>query len=132
MKYRSGYKYQLARAFDVQTSIIPPTVLVSEFMVMDRNGLLIVNAGYAWDGATCFPDMKSIMRGSLIHDALYQLMREGLLPSHWKDSADEELRRACVHDGMSKWLAQAVYLAVQKFGKLATDPRNKKPEITAP
>jgi hypothetical protein len=132
MKYRSGYKYQLAEGERVQTAIRPPQDIVCEFLALSRDGVLYISPGYAWDGATCFPDFKSIMRGSLIHDALYQLLRSGDLPPHWKDSADEELRIACIQDGMWKWLANSVYAAVQRFGKGSTEPEARRPIMVAP
>ena len=55
------------------------------------------------------------MRGSLVHDALYQLMREGLLDLGWRETADQELRRVCLEDGMSAIRAWWVYKAV-RFG----------------
>ncbi|MDA8018651.1 MAG: hypothetical protein MPN21_14515 [Thermoanaerobaculia bacterium] len=37
-----------------------------------------IEAGYAWNGATGAIDTPSFRRASLIHDGLYQLMREGV------------------------------------------------------
>jgi hypothetical protein len=37
------------------------------------------------------------MRGSLVHDALHQWMRdEGLPEERWRDTADRELQRRCL------------------------------------
>lgn len=70
------------------------------------------------------------MRGSLVHDALYQLMREGIL-DHKKDreAADELLREICKEDGMSSIRAWWVYQGVRKGGEPSVDPKNKKPII---
>ena len=57
------------------------------------------------------------MRGSLIHDALYQLMRESVLPLEFRKKADEILREVCLEDGMSKFRTWYVYKAVRMFGE---------------
>ena len=83
--YKKGYKYQLAEDYirfipiyfhdDIQTkyiSLIPQP---------DLSSLLTIRTGYAWDGPSGPTiDTKTFMRGSLEHDALYQLIRERLLP----------------------------------------------------
>ena len=58
---------------------------------------------YAWDGPSGPAiDTDNFMDGSLVHDALYDLMRQGLL-SRWKyrRKADKEMRIQCKKDGMS-------------------------------
>ena len=73
------------------------------------------------------------MRGSLVHDALYQLMREGLLKTrtHRKE-ADLIFKRICIEDGVSNLRASAYYKALRKFGKPAASPQNKKDIQRAP
>jgi hypothetical protein len=117
IKYLDGYKYQLAEGYAVQTAIIPKEHIATDFIVLGTNGVLIVNEGYAWDGPSGPTiDTKNFMRGSLVHDALYQLMREGKLSQKWRDDADNELRRICREDGMTWLRAWWVYRAVRDFG----------------
>ena len=82
-------------------------------------GLLIISAGYAWDGPSGITiDTKSFMRGSLFHDAVYQLLREGkLIIPDGRKLADKLLRAICIEDGMWKIRAWWVYRAVRMFGK---------------
>lgn len=55
----------------------------------------------------------TLMRGSLVHDALYQLMRENHLDEdRWRPTADDILRRLCREDGMSAIRAWYVYQGV--------------------
>jgi len=61
-------------------------------------------------------DTKTFMAGSLAHDALYQLIREGILPPFHRHRADIILRDMCLKDGMSKLRAWYVYRAVRAFG----------------
>ncbi|OHD24880.1 MAG: hypothetical protein A2Y38_16240 [Spirochaetes bacterium GWB1_59_5] len=117
IKYRDGYRYQLAEGYAVQTAIFPPRHIATDFIILATNGMLIINGGYAWDGPSgpSF-DSKNFMRGSLVHDALYQLMREGKLSERWREMADRKLQRICIEDGMWKIRAWWVYRAVRDFG----------------
>lgn len=117
IKYQAGYKYQLAESYVEQTNIHPATHICHDFIVLSTTGVLIINGGYAWDGPSG-PTIstKNFMRGSLVHDALYQLMREGLIPESCRPLADIELRRICQEDGMSWLRAWYVWKAVSRFG----------------
>lgn len=119
IKYREGYKYQLAETYVVQTQVKPGDhVDYDEFITLSPDGVLTIKEGYAWDGPSGPTyDSKDFMRGSLVHDALYQLMREGLLDSAWRDTADLTLRQLCIEDGMSRIRAWWVFRGVQTFGE---------------
>ena len=77
MKYRKGFLYQLAEDEYFQTEIYPEEHINTNFIEMTGKGLLRVKRGYAWDGPSgpTF-NTKSSMRGSLIHDALYQYLKD--------------------------------------------------------
>ena len=132
VRYKSGYRYQLAEGFYIRTALRPAADIVEPFICLGRSGGLYLSAGYAWDGATGFPDVKSIMRGSLVHDALYQLMRLGLLSAEERATADDLLRQCCIEDGMWKPVAWAVWQGVRLAGGPAADPLNAKPVLVAP
>jgi len=133
IKYQSGYKYQLYETYSVQTNINPIyTEILHGFVRLNVDGMLYINAGYAWDGPSGPTlDDNTNMRGSLVHDALYQLMREGLLSEEYREQADYELYRICLEDGMNIARASCYYKAVRCFGSsfaaVAPDP-----VITAP
>lgn len=112
--YRSGYKYQLMRTYTIRIPIIPPKPIHTDYISLSRQGDIIVKKGYAWDGPS-WPavDTSDFMRGSLIHDALYQLMREGHLDSVYRAIADCILYRICREDGMILFRAWYVYLGVR-------------------
>lgn len=85
-----------------------------------RNGILLIKQGYAWDGPSGPTwDTPNFMRGSLIHDALYQLMRDGHISRKHRKYADRILREVCLEDGMSRFRARYVYYAVRAFGWMA-------------
>ena len=118
MKYRKlkGYKYEtlepytytLPRAFSGQMANLPYIILV------DRK--LFIKKGYAWDGASGGIDTKTFIRGSLVHDCLYNLLRSKDLRPQLRYQADIVLRDICLEDGMNRFRAWYVYNAVRLFG----------------
>lgn len=131
--YKQGYKYQLAVGIVLYVSIYPEKPIETDYINLTNEGILTIKKGYAWDGATGAIDSKNFMRGSLVHDALYQLMREGLLDANkHKELADRTLQALCRADGMSKFRAWYVYKAVQLLGNAATRKCNKKALLRAP
>lgn len=131
--YKEGYKYQLAKKYEVQTGIEPIEAISSAYIKLYQNGKLTIKKGYAWDGPSGPTiDTSNFMRGSLVHDALYQLMREEELESYYRDDADRLLQQICKEDGMSSFRAWYVYQSLVMFGGEAADPDNKKKTIKAP
>ncbi|KKK95215.1 hypothetical protein LCGC14_2675010 [marine sediment metagenome] len=133
MKYRElkGYKYQLIEDERIFVQLYEQAW--NNFLSLDRGHLIIKN-GYAWDGASGPTlDDKTNMRASLIHDALYQLIREGMIDRSHRKYIDQLFRDICVLSGMSKFRAWYYYLAVRTFGKKYSmpekNPRGKIIEI---
>lgn len=123
-KRADSFKYQLVKGYQVQTGITGAAARIPHFIELDQDGALRIFAGYAWDGASGPTiDTKNSMRASLIHDALYQLMREGKLGQEWRDEADKLLHDICVKDGMWSVRAKAWLLAVWKFAAYAAKRR---------
>ena len=117
---RRVWKYRLHNTLIVSTGIILNKHVECKFLYLKTDGELKINAGYAWDGPSG-PVIhgKDFMRGSLVHDALYQLMRESLLAPSYRQQADQLLYDMCVEDGMNKIFAWTVYKAVRAGGKKA-------------
>ena len=132
--YTDGYKYQLNRNYYLQTDIIPKEFIRTEFIDLSMDGFLSIREGFAWDGPSGPTiDTLNFMRGSLVHDSLYYLMREGYLEhSVYRKQADAILRKICLEDGMSSIRAWFVFKAVEWFGDPSADPKHKKPPIFAP
>ena len=134
IQYRSGYKYQIVEDYVVQ---LPELVNVpycrSEYITL-LNGELRIREGYAWDGPSGPTiDTRNFMRGSLVHDALYQLMRENHLDhDKYRDTCDRILQRICIEDGMWQIRAWWVYQGVRFGAGPAADPINDKPVLHAP
>jgi hypothetical protein len=134
MKYRKlqGYKYELLSRVQYPVSLpdIDNKGFLSFGYIIIKAGILTVSSGYAWDGASGPTwDDKTNMRGSLIHDALYQLIREGLLEPHHRKYADQLLRMICIADGGSKLRYGLWYNCVRWFAKKSSKKR-KNPRGT--
>lgn len=131
ISYRGGYKYQLVRIAIFSTDVKPPEPIRTDFISLDVDGLLTVLPGYAWDGPSgpTF-DTANFMRGSLVHDALYQLLAEGLLAKGWREKADRMLQQICLEDGMTHLRAWWVYQAVRFAGGPAS--RKAREILSAP
>lgn len=133
IRYRSGYKYVLAEDYTVRVAVIPRQMVVHDYFALGCAGDLKVFRGYAWDGPSGPTiDTPNFMRGSLIHDCLYQMMREGLLDRSWREVADQELRRICREDGMSAIRAWWVYHGVRLGGGPAAMLGGDAPVLEAP
>lgn len=132
--YRSGYKHQLARDFQIKTNIYSSADVDAEFISLDRAGNLLVKSGYAWDSTSGpVPDTHRNLRASLVHDALYQLIRHRHLSrDRHKDKADRPFKKICKQDGVVSPVAHAYYLALKTAGNPATDPKNIKEVKPAP
>jgi len=110
-----------------QTEIRPDTTILTEFITMTPDGCITVKRGYAWDGSSGPTlDTRANMRGSLLHDALYQLMRMELLQQKWRVQADKEFIKVCHKDGMWKVRQKWTYRGLQIAQGTAALPKNKK------
>ena len=119
-KKRRTYKYNLHSDLEYETGITVENPKDLKWLEITATGRLIIRKGYSWDGPSGPSiDTKDFMQGSLIHDALYQLIREGVLPQSVRIRADEILKEVCLKDGMSKLRAWYVYQAVRSFGASA-------------
>ena len=132
--YKDGYKYQLSDAYSTKIPIKPKNDIDFDYVVLSSEGIIVIKKGYAWDGPSG-PTIDSLnfMRGSLIHDALYQLMREQILDKHqYRKQADKLLQQMCKQDGMSSIRAWWIFKGIRIVGNAAASQANKKPVIRAP
>ncbi len=122
--YKGDYKYVLAEDLTYNTGILNKGFAL-QCCSINCSGWLFVTQGYAWDGPSgpTFAT-KSTLRGSLVHDALYQLLREtgfgknGNGDTHdlRRYRADQILRNICVEDRMWEWRADWWFRGVRAGG----------------
>lgn len=117
IRYREGYKYQLAQTYTIHIPLLLSAPIDGDFYSISEAGVLTVFKGYAWDGPSGPAlDTNNFMRGSLVHDVLYQMLEEGKLPMSYREDADNILIELCKEDGMSRVRRQWVYRALRWFG----------------
>lgn len=123
------YKYQLTQPYVLNIGI-KGYRFETPYLKLSDQGDLTIKKSYAWDGPsgpTC--DTLNFMRGSLVHDALYQLIRLRKLPYRYKAIADLLLKKHCLEDGMSRFRSAYVYWAVKYFGGAAAKPGTDKADV---
>ena len=148
VRFKTNWKYMLERAEFYNFLTPPKKKFVSEFSpctspdpsfcnqdepcYSSSDHLFCVNEnrvavapGYAWDGPSGpTVDTRNSMRASLVHDVLYQAMREGGLPQEARAWADREFRRMLKAEGMwwpRRWVWWA---AVRMLGGGNARPRD--------
>lgn len=130
IKYKDGYKYQTVEDSFFEIDLYQ--TVTTEYINLE-DGKLFIKKGYAWDGPSGPAiDTRNFMQGSLVHDALYQLIRMKELEYDTREYADKLLRKMCIQDGMSRFRAWYVYQSVRKFGYSSAIPGNVKKVRTAP
>ena len=121
------YKYQLLEPYVLQIGIRGNDI-DTPYLKLRPDGLLKIKKSYAWDGPSGPTiDTPDFMRGALVHDALYQLIRMEALAYRYKAFADLLLKKICLEDGMPSFRAGYVYLAVKLFGGAAARPGSEPP-----
>ena len=66
--------------------------------------------------------IRTIWTAVQYHDALYELMRLGLLDRKYRDVADRLLRRVCIEHDMDPFWADQFYNFVHALGEGRTFP----------
>lgn len=135
IKYFGGFKYQLAEDWWCLTPIVNQACRIDDpddaarpWIVLGGDGKLSIKEGYAWDGPSGPTiDTPDFMRGSLAHDALYQLMRDGKLPQETREAADNVLNELCKNDGMGWFRRWYVHRALRDFAGFAAKRCDPKP-----
>lgn len=127
MKYsKVQYNHYLEENEVIQTRLRPSkSAIIPGYIFLGVDGRIIIYHRYAWDGITNGVDFKSNRTAGLVHDALYQLMREGCLDLSFKDQCDEELRDIMIREGCFKFIANFFYFMVQKFGNAFATKKKK-------
>lgn len=138
IRYGDGYKYITRERWWCTTPITGQAARIEDedggepWISLDQSGLLVIRAGYAWDGASGPTiDSKSSMRASLVHDALYQLLRAGKLSFETRAAADRMMEDLCVADGMWRWRARLWWASVRRWAGYAAK-RRAEHTLTAP
>lgn len=130
--YREGYEYQLVEDAVFQLDFAPPAPIDNDLIAFDANGVLTCRRWFAFDGGTGAIDTKAAMPGFCAHDALYYLLRQGLLPPEYRKRCDKAMIR--IHKANGVWFPRLriLYRGVRLFAGFAADPANETPILRAP
>lgn len=86
-----GYKYVVEEPYVAAWSGFEAFDIDTRWYSL-RHGVLTINPGYAWDGASGPTlDTPSTMKAALEHDAFYQMIRAGQLPAEAREKGDAML-----------------------------------------
>lgn len=132
--YISGFKYQLEEDFLIGIPVLAQFDGIDmRYFSINNCGTLLLKVGFASDGPSGPTiDTPNSIRGSFIHDALYECMRKGYIPIKFRKKADEIIREVCIMDGMSKIRAYAWYYALRWFGARNAKPSRRREIKYAP
>lgn len=130
IKYRKGYKYSLWETYRVRLYFIRGVSFEHRLFKLTEDGMLTIYEDYPWDGASGPTiDTSNSMRGSLVHDALFEAMRLGLLSQDFFHAANEEFRAILLEDEMSRLRSTIWFDGVEDFG--SAHAAVKSPKIYA-
>ena len=111
-------KYILTANYVDLLKVKPKHTILTDYCELDIGGELWISKGFEWDGASGPAiDTDTFMDGSLVHDVLYRLIREGHL-KRWpyRLYADNEMFRQCKKDKMILLRRIYIWLAVRIGG----------------
>ena len=95
--------------------IRPAEELTFHRITLRPNGSLTILHGYCWDHASGAFDTDSIIEGALVHDALCELIHNGLLADREWDEAAEIMREINLENDMwrirANWICRAIKIA---------------------
>ena len=121
-----AWKYELLEDYRIRipAALEPFAHIVDTPFIRLSPLALTIKQFYAWDGPSGPTiDTKDGMRGALVHDACYQLMRTGKMSTEAKGAVDAWFRTICREDGMSLVRAWYWYWGVRVFGGHAIDDK---------
>lgn len=131
--YVDGYKYQSRNDMIYQVFIYPKEDIITDIIVLRKDGWLWVSKYFAWDGCSgpTWDDSKN-MRGGHAHDALAALMRMGLLPMSHIYETNDVIKNLMIKDGASHFRARAYELALDHVPKTWANPKHARKIKIAP
>ena len=110
------YKYELQEDLIVKINFHSYN-FDHKFFKLTEDGILTIKKGYKWDGVSGpMVDSDNTMIGGCIHDALYQMIRLGLVPSIFKHKFDDIMKDIFDECGMNPFRSSYAKLGVELFG----------------
>lgn len=101
-----------------------------EFITLKRDKI-VIDKNYTWDGASGISwDNTPFIFASIVHDALYALIREGKIPVKYRKWADDVMWAINRHHGMWRVRCFWTWAGVRLFGGSAIRKKKKNTSLT--
>jgi hypothetical protein len=111
--FSEGYSYKLLKPYSVK---VPIDENAEGRLLQLKDGVLTIEAGYTWDGVTEGPDHRQDMRASLVHDALYELLRYNHLSKELVPKINAIYEKIALEDGEGGFRAEFMYRVENALG----------------
>ena len=129
--YKAGYKYQLFEEYEIEIDFLKDIYMDEEFYYI-TDGWLTIKSGYAWNGASGpVIDTCKTKRASLVHDVLYQMIRNKLIPYDLKELSDNLFQSILIDDEYPEILAKIYKQGLLLFGNISLK-NEPSPLLVAP
>jgi hypothetical protein len=117
LHYIQADKYLVIERYSAIMPFCPPYDIRTEFVDFFRDGTLVIREGFNFSANWPAINTDESQRGSCEHDALYILMKLGLLDrSIYREKVDLRLYETLREDGMLDFRAWYWYKAVRVGG----------------
>ena len=119
IEYRESYRYVCEEDKSFQTRVKGYSVEVEDGWVrLDEDGVIHIKAGYSWNGPSGpTRDTANTMAPSLVHDGLYQIFKEALIPAKNNRKLSDLTFLDMLKDNGMSWLRRRLwYRGVRWFG----------------
>lgn len=129
LKYKQGYRYQTQEQMGVGISFRCPTFRLTGGWASADLQVLVIQPWYAWDGASFvlfkwFGTPMPWLVPSVVHDALYQAIRDGVLGRQYRNDVDRFFYDLLRARGVSWLVATVAYYCVRIGGNFAVRKTN--------
>jgi len=115
-------KYRLTEDYRIYVGIMGFDI-DTKYIKLEPDGWMTLRAGFESDGPSGPTiDSDNFMRGAWVHDGLYWLLRNWLLPPFYRFVADIIIYLIVREDGMSKMRAGMVFQGVLRGAQTAAMP----------
>lgn len=100
----------------VYTTSVMGYNIETQYIRLTQFGTITIRKGFEWDFATGAIDDPAMVAGSVVHDALYWLIRKNLLGRQHRKTADKDFKRILKAGGVGRFRRNYCYLAVRLGG----------------
>lgn len=116
-----NYELTLIRPYTNYFLLLKDCNFKIDYVEIDTYGNLYIKDRYSWDGISfkLIETTFNLREASLVHDALYQCLREGL-DFTYKQIADRIFYNLLLDAGINKFKAWVMYQAVSLFAPKST------------